>query len=163
MEKYVLGFNEVDKTSLPYVGGKGANLGEMLKAGFPVPQGFCVTTRAYQAFVQQSTEFGSLLDQLEHINPNDLEHIRKLGLGISDRRFISGTIEQKITKKQIAKKKIAIYSLPEGGTITKEIPPENQEMQALEDAKIIELAEWGRKIEEHYGCEQDIEWGYARG
>ncbi|MGI5901693.1 MAG: PEP/pyruvate-binding domain-containing protein [Desulfitobacteriia bacterium] len=91
MEKYVLGFNEVDKTSLPYVGGKGANLGEMLKAGFPVPQGFCVTTRAYQAFVQQSTEFGSLLDQLEHINPNDLEHIRKLGLGISDSRFISGT------------------------------------------------------------------------
>jgi hypothetical protein len=71
--------------------------------------------------------------------------------------------EQKIIKKQIAKKKIAIYSLPEGGTITKEIPPENQEMQALEDDKIIELAEWGRKIEDHYGSEQDIEWGYAGG
>ncbi len=40
MEKYVLYFNEIDQFALPYVGGKGANLGEMTKAGFPVPEGF---------------------------------------------------------------------------------------------------------------------------
>jgi len=43
MDVYVMHFNEIDSTSLPDVGGKGANLGEMIKAGFPVPQGFCVT------------------------------------------------------------------------------------------------------------------------
>lgn len=30
------------------VGGKSSNLGEMLRAGFPVPPGFCLTTAAYQ-------------------------------------------------------------------------------------------------------------------
>jgi rifampicin phosphotransferase len=33
---------------LPVVGGKAANLGELIRAGFPVPPGFCVTTAAYQ-------------------------------------------------------------------------------------------------------------------
>ncbi|WP_354246707.1 PEP/pyruvate-binding domain-containing protein [Arthrobacter sp. UYEF20] len=32
---------------LPEVGGKAANLGELLRAGLPVPPGFCVTTEAY--------------------------------------------------------------------------------------------------------------------
>jgi len=36
----VMHFDEIDKTNLAAVGGKGANLGEMSKAGFPVPQGF---------------------------------------------------------------------------------------------------------------------------
>ncbi|MGH3871079.1 MAG: PEP/pyruvate-binding domain-containing protein [Pseudonocardiaceae bacterium] len=33
---------------LAVVGGKAANLGELIRAGFPVPPGFCVTTTAYQ-------------------------------------------------------------------------------------------------------------------
>jgi len=33
---------------LPAVGGKAANLGELLRAGLPVPPGFCLTTRAYR-------------------------------------------------------------------------------------------------------------------
>jgi phosphoenolpyruvate synthase/pyruvate phosphate dikinase len=35
------------------VGGKAANLGEMLQAGFPVPDGFVVTTQAYQNFLSR--------------------------------------------------------------------------------------------------------------
>jgi len=41
---YVVWFREIDKDDIPLVGGKGANLGEMVKAGFPVPNGFIVTT-----------------------------------------------------------------------------------------------------------------------
>lgn len=36
-------FKDIDKNDLASVGGKGANLGEMTKAGFPVPNGFAVT------------------------------------------------------------------------------------------------------------------------
>jgi phosphoenolpyruvate synthase/pyruvate phosphate dikinase len=49
------------------VGGKGANLGELTRAGFPVPVGFCVTTAAYREFLvdlaakQANVERGSLL------------------------------------------------------------------------------------------------------
>ena len=33
---------------VPLVGGKAANLGELLAAGLPVPDGFCLTTEAYR-------------------------------------------------------------------------------------------------------------------
>lgn len=301
MERYVLQFSEIDKTFLPYVGGKGANLGEMTKAGFAVPQGFCVTTWAYKNFIEQSKEISSFFNELEMINSNDLEKISKLGQEIrhhlnsmsmpldikesilsafkdngedkayavrssataedlptasfagqqdtylnirgqsellkaiqncwaslftdraisyraknnfdykavllsvvvqemvipevsgimftadpiSGRRktvsidasfglgeaLVSGLVtadlyqvrDQRITKKQIAKKKVAIYSLPEGGTVTRDISPKKQEVQALSDDRIIELAALGQKIEAYYGVEQDIEWGFASG
>lgn len=38
----------LDAQQLPVVGGKAANLGELIRAGFPVPPGFCLTTAAYQ-------------------------------------------------------------------------------------------------------------------
>lgn len=50
--KQILFFNEIDQTMLPQVGGKGANLGEMTRAGFPVPKGFCLTTAVYDAFAE---------------------------------------------------------------------------------------------------------------
>lgn len=45
--KYSVWFDEIDKHDIPIVGGKGANLGEMLRAHFPVPFGFVVTAQAY--------------------------------------------------------------------------------------------------------------------
>src|SRR3954469_21226387 len=44
-------------------GGKGANLGELLRAGLPVPPGFVVTTAAYQHFVAVN----SLQPQIERL------------------------------------------------------------------------------------------------
>ncbi|MBI4498373.1 MAG: phosphoenolpyruvate synthase [Chloroflexi bacterium] len=38
------------------------------------------------------------------------------------------------------------------------IPAEQQGVQKLDDATILELAKLGRRIEEHYGTPQDIEW-----
>ncbi len=75
----VMHFDEIDKTNLAAVGGKGANLGEMSKAGFPVPQGFCVTTSAYQKFIAASHELDELLDMLDRLQPDQLEQISKLG------------------------------------------------------------------------------------
>ncbi len=44
--KYVYLFSEGNKEMRELLGGKGANLAEMTKAGMPVPQGFTVTTEA---------------------------------------------------------------------------------------------------------------------
>jgi pyruvate,water dikinase len=44
---HVVWFKDVDKDSGALVGGKGANLGEMVANGFPVPNGFIVTAPAY--------------------------------------------------------------------------------------------------------------------
>ena len=45
-KKYVYKFSEGNKDMRELLGGKGANLAEMTKAGMPVPQGFTVTTEA---------------------------------------------------------------------------------------------------------------------
>ncbi|WP_408010003.1 phosphoenolpyruvate synthase [Pseudalkalibacillus sp. A8] len=296
MEKYVLHFDGIDKTHLPYVGGKGANLGEMTKAGLPIPDGSCVSTLAYRRFIESSEEMERLFDQLEHVKADDLDEIRGLGQRIrnhmksltisesikssiieawttigkekayavrssataedlpnasfagqqdtylnvqgqeelfqaiqncwaslfTDRAisyrtkngfdhrsvFLSVVVQEMvnpdvsgimftadpitghrntvsidasfglgealvsgivsadlyhvqaggITKKQISKKKIAIYSKSEGGTVTEELPPDQQDAQALKDDEIIRLAGIGKEIEAHYGSEQDIEW-----
>ena len=43
----ILPFAAIDREALSVAGGKAANLGELVRAGFPVPPGFCVTTAAY--------------------------------------------------------------------------------------------------------------------
>ncbi|MCP3895894.1 MAG: hypothetical protein GY706_14890, partial [Bacteroides sp.] len=67
-----------------FVGGKGANLGEMTKAGFPVPQGFCITTLAYRNFVETSKEMNDFFNQLDRVSPDSLEEIRILGQRIRE-------------------------------------------------------------------------------
>src|SRR5262245_65521185 len=84
MGPYTLSFGEVDGTRLPEVGGKGANLGELTRAGFPVPPGFCVTTAAYREFVQTSGGLGALLDSLERVTHEDLDTIRATGVRIRE-------------------------------------------------------------------------------
>jgi phosphohistidine swiveling domain-containing protein len=51
---YTVRLDEIGKDDLSLAGGKGANLGELSLAGLPVPPGFVVTTRAYDAFVEAS-------------------------------------------------------------------------------------------------------------
>lgn len=53
--KYVLWFNEISKDDVPLVGGKNANLGEMIqKTKVPVPMGFAITTKAYDYFLKKN-------------------------------------------------------------------------------------------------------------
>ncbi len=52
MTKTVIGLSEVGRADLAVAGGKGANLGELLRAGFRVPSGFVVTTGAYAEVVE---------------------------------------------------------------------------------------------------------------
>ncbi|TBL76638.1 phosphoenolpyruvate synthase [Paenibacillus thalictri] len=68
-----------------------------------------------------------------------------------------------IIQKKVAVKKLAIYSLPEGGTVTRELSAEQQLAQALSDEEIVRLAALGRDIEHYYGSEQDIEWCLSGG
>jgi pyruvate,water dikinase len=63
--RFVAWFSEIDKDDVALVGGKGANLGEMTKAKFPVPNGFIVTSEAYYAFIREndfSTKIKHLLE-----------------------------------------------------------------------------------------------------
>jgi pyruvate,water dikinase len=50
----VLPLGAVSRDDLASAGGKGANLGELVRAGFPVPDGAVVTTDAYTAVVEHA-------------------------------------------------------------------------------------------------------------
>jgi pyruvate,water dikinase len=296
MNKYVLFFDQIDRTSLPWVGGKGANLGELTQAGFPVPNGFCVTTHAYKELISTSSEMEGFFAALDVITPANLNKLRELGEGVrahllqlpipaeisdaiiqawmkqgvdyayavrssataedlpnasfagqqdtylnikgeasilqhvrkcwaslfTDRAIayrakngfnhrdvylsiviqkmvipdISGIMftadpvsgnrtvvsidasfglgealvaglvsadlykvkDNTIISRKISQKKLAVYSIPDGGTVTKELPQHQREKQVLTDQQIIDLATLGKKIEQHYGKPQDIEF-----
>jgi pyruvate,water dikinase len=51
--------------ALPAVGGKAANLGELISAGLRVPSGFCVTTAAYRQVTAGTAELPWILDALD--------------------------------------------------------------------------------------------------
>ncbi len=53
-ERLVAPISAVRRSDLELVGGKGANLGDMMQAGFPVPDGFIVSTEAYAAVVEDA-------------------------------------------------------------------------------------------------------------
>jgi len=50
----VIWFESLRKTDIPSVGGKNANLGEMTKAGLPVPPGFAITAYSYKKFIEET-------------------------------------------------------------------------------------------------------------
>ena len=57
MNTYVLCFQEIDRSKFMAVGGKGANLGELSRIkGIRVPEGFCVTTKAYKKITENNQE-----------------------------------------------------------------------------------------------------------
>ncbi|WP_342000132.1 PEP-utilizing enzyme [Microbacterium sp. LWH7-1.2] len=59
----VVDLAELSADDLATVGGKAANLGELIRAGFDVPPGFCVTTEAYRRAVRGSAvEAGTITD-----------------------------------------------------------------------------------------------------
>lgn len=64
-------FKDIDKHDTPLVGGKGANLGEMTKAGFPVPNGFAITINAYDAFLEENQIAKKIYEILAVIDVND--------------------------------------------------------------------------------------------
>ncbi len=83
MSRYVLGFEEIDQTQVPIVGGKGAHLGELSRIGdIRVPAGFCVTTAAFQRVRAEAPSMDDLLDRLSRLKLDDREAIRALSAEI---------------------------------------------------------------------------------
>lgn len=76
---FILDFSDIRSADLPLVGGKGANLGEMAHAGFPVPPGFCLTTVAFQQFMAAAPDSERLYRLLDTVASHDVETVRRVG------------------------------------------------------------------------------------
>ncbi|KIL40800.1 phosphoenolpyruvate synthase [Gordoniibacillus kamchatkensis] len=79
MSSLVLDLQEMEKTQLLLVGGKGLHLGELSKIqGIQVPEGFCVTTAGYQKAIEHNESYHALLDQLSMLKVEDRDQIGEI-------------------------------------------------------------------------------------
>ena len=89
IERYVLGLEEIDKTQVALVGGKGASLGELSRIeGIRVPAGFCVTTDAFRRVMTMAPWVDDQLGRLSRLEQDDRQAIRTLSAEI--RRTVDG-------------------------------------------------------------------------
>ncbi len=99
--KLVAWFSEVDKDDIGLVGGKGANLGELTKAGIPVPSGFILTANAYFHFLEQSGLRNEIKRHLSQLNVNDsarLQHIAAEIKGLISRAAMPAEVASQIAR-----------------------------------------------------------------
>ena len=70
-------FKELSRDSLAEAGGKAANLGEMVNAGFRVPPGFVVSAGAYYSFLDFADLRGKIRARLEDLDAEDNEALNE--------------------------------------------------------------------------------------
>ncbi len=102
-EPLILWFEELSKDDIPIVGGKNANLGEMTKAGIPVPPGFAVTAVTYKKFIEETGIAEKIYRIIEETvtdpsNPQQYEEASK-----KIRKLIEETPTPKYIEEEIVK------------------------------------------------------------
>ncbi len=97
---FVLWFKDVGRDDIAKVGGKGANLGELLRAGFPVPNGFIVTADAYFYFLKETRIGPAIQKALVGTNPEDSKKLNALSRVIK-KHILSAKMPMEIAREVI--------------------------------------------------------------
>jgi len=106
--RYVAFIKNLSKDDLPLVGGKAANLGEMVNAGLPVPDAFVVTAEAYKEFLKRTKlkrKILQILKETDFNNPSVLEENTKKIRELVESAKMPEDIEKEIVEayKQLSK------------------------------------------------------------
>lgn len=97
-QKLLVWFHEVDKEDVALVGGKGANLGEMVKAGFPVPTGFIVTSHAYFNFIKENNLITKIKHLLGTVNYDSSDSLSQVSIHIQ-KIIMQGNMSNELVKQ----------------------------------------------------------------
>ncbi|MFZ5906663.1 MAG: phosphoenolpyruvate synthase [Nitrospirota bacterium] len=86
---FVLWFKDLGKEDIPRVGGKCANLGELLgKVGVPVPDGFAVSAGTYKQFLERTQTHKTIQKLLSGLVSTDMDALNRISGKI--RKHIEG-------------------------------------------------------------------------
>lgn len=102
--RLVTWFNEVSRDDVAIAGGKGANLGEMTRAGLPVPPGFIVTSEAYSRFLSEAAIQTEIERCLAQVNAADTGGLQRIADDIR-RQISSATVPA-----EVASQVVRVYS-----------------------------------------------------
>ena len=92
----ILWFKDIRKGSIGTCGGKGANLGELTAAGFPVPPGFVVTSEAYFNFIRANGIDKVIKELTEGLDVQDTDRLDEVSSGGED-HMMSGRGQDLLT------------------------------------------------------------------
>jgi pyruvate,water dikinase len=84
MTQYVLPFSKLSKKSVNLAGGKGANLGEMIKAKISVPLGFVILSTAFDRFLEETDINVEIEAELDRLNHKDLTSVDRFSHEMRD-------------------------------------------------------------------------------
>ena len=87
--------------------------------------------------------------------------VERAGLVIPDSFRVSR--DGQVLERRPGLKRVAIRSVPDGGTVEEEVDPVDVERLCLDDRRLEELNRLARRCEEIYGPDRDIEWAVAGG
>lgn len=113
--KLIKNFEKIDKKDILSVGGKGANLGEMVKIGILVPPGFVVLASAFEKFLAENDINVEIEAMWKKINFQDLESVEESSEIIRDlilHSKVPGDVKEEILKsfKKLNAKYVAVRS-----------------------------------------------------
>lgn len=86
--KWIFAFEEGDASMKPLLGGKGANLADMMRGGLPVPPGFTITTDACRVFYEKGETWPDGLQEQLRSAVADLESRTGRAFGGADRPLL---------------------------------------------------------------------------
>ena len=69
----------------------------------------------------------------------------------------------RVLERKAGRKRIAIRSLPSGGTFEEQVPPAQVSQLCLDDAQLAALGALALNCEKVYGPRRDIEWAFQEG
>lgn len=111
LKQYIAWFKHIHKDDIDLVGGKGANLGEMMQADFPVPDGFVVTVAAYKNFLDAAHIRTEIEKALHGLDVSDSKALDKAALKVQH------LITRSSFPKDIADEVIQAYFKLSGGSM----------------------------------------------
>ena len=76
-KKFVLKLNNISRKNVNEYGSKASNLGELIKKGFPIPNGFVINTDAYLLFLRTNDLTKLIQNMLDNIEFSNYEAIEK--------------------------------------------------------------------------------------
>lgn len=95
---YVIWFKDIKKEDASLVGGKGANLSEMMSLSFPVPNGFVITTAAFFDFIKENNLSSKIKHLISHVDFNNQRSLDNASRVIK-KEIVEGKLSQTFVKK----------------------------------------------------------------
>ncbi|HIG93481.1 TPA: phosphoenolpyruvate synthase [Candidatus Woesearchaeota archaeon] len=86
-----------------------------------------------------------------------------VGGEVNPNTYIVDKNTRETKKMEVRAQDVGLFRNAQGLNEKRAIPKEMQERQVLDQKQVQELTRLGKKLEEHYGQPQDIEWAVERG